>query len=221
MLQCVGGGRGTRCNHRDAAAAGPICALRGRMLVHLLPITAAACALLPASTQRTVLTRRGALLGAGALVTAAPASTLALGKTDLIEDLTSGMRAELQTRFSAGPSKTVLVTGAKTKAGFDAAKRAASDGARVIVTAESQAQADELAAQLRESTGAQTVFSMQLSLTNRDSLLTLPARLAKTLGASKPIDCLMDNAGILPVVDPTSESDPFNTAATLFYCKTS
>ena len=57
------------------------------------------------------------------MATATPISVLAVEKDELIEGLTSGMRAELQTRFSSGPAKTVLVTGASTSAGFDAAKK--------------------------------------------------------------------------------------------------
>jgi NADPH:quinone reductase-like Zn-dependent oxidoreductase len=197
------------------------------MLHHLLPIVAA-CVLRQASMSgEAVLTRRGLvkeLLGTGVLAVAVPTPVLASGDAEgaLSEamGMIDGMRVEVQQRFAAGPSKTVMVTGASTSAGFNAAKRIAIDGARVIVTAETQAGADELAERLREITGAKTVFSMQLNLGDRQSVMSSPARLAKALGASKPIDCLLDNTGILPIPDPTSQN-LFDTPATLFYCKTS
>ena len=188
------------------------------MLLLLLPI-AAVCALRQAST---VMTRRGAVLGAGALAMAAPTPVLAKGEKVMPEvmGMLGGMRVEIQERFAAGPSTTVMVTGASTSAGFDAAKKIASKGARVIVTAETQSGADELAEKLRETTGASTVFSMQLDLDNKESVMASPARLAKALGASKPIDCLLDNVGILPIPDPSGQN-LFDASATLFYCKTS
>jgi hypothetical protein len=192
-----------------------------RILVHLLPI-AGAYALHQASTPHAGLTRRAALLGAGALAAAVPTSVLAGDEAALGEfmGLIDGMRTEAQERFVTGPSRTVMVTGASTSAGFEAAKKVATGGARVIVTAGTEAQADELAAQLRETTGSKTVFSMQLNLADKQSVKSSPARLAKALGISKPIDCMLENDGILPIPDPTGKS-LFDPEATLFYCRTS
>ena len=98
------------------------------MLLHLLPVVAA-CALNQASTPRTVLTRRGALLGAGAPYLAAVAAPMPVLASSAVEDKAvgevmrsiDGMRVEVAERFAAGPLKTVMVTGASTEVGFDAA----------------------------------------------------------------------------------------------------
>jgi NAD(P)-dependent dehydrogenase (short-subunit alcohol dehydrogenase family) len=97
-----------------------------------------------------------------------------------------------QTDSSAEESKeplapTVLITGANRGLGLELARQYSAAGWQVIGTARSPAEADEL-----QQTGVQV---LQLDVTNQESV----DRLANEL-RNRPIDMLINNAGILPMM---------------------
>ena len=100
--------------------------------------------------------------------------------------------AEQDSVDSTGP--TVLITGANRGIGLEFARQYSADGWRVIGTARRPDAAEELA-----STGAQI---LQLDVTDQASV----DRLALDL-ADQPIDVLINNAGIQPLMWTLAEVD--------------
>jgi len=82
-------------------------------------------------------------------------------------------------------SKTILITGAGTGIGRDAAWALAARGHRVFATTESQDQADRLQAECADRGNGVTVFKLDI---------TDPADRAQVL--SLPLDVLINNAGV-------------------------
>lgn len=93
-----------------------------------------------------------------------------------------------------GAEKTVLITGANRGLGLEFAKQYAADGWHVIGTARTPAEADELK--------ALDVEVMQLDVADPDSI----SRLARELG-DRPLDLLINNAGIFPRASTLAEVD--------------
>ncbi len=91
-------------------------------------------------------------------------------------------------------SRVVLVTGANRGIGLELARQYSAAGWRVIGTARRPDAADELAA-----TGAEVV---QLDVTDQDSV----DRLARDL-AGEPLDILINNAGIQPLMWELADVD--------------
>lgn len=89
--------------------------------------------------------------------------------------------------------KTIIVTGANTGIGFEAAKVLAAKGARVLLACRSQAKADAAIAQIRNAApGADLAF---LPLDQAD---LASVRAAADLAAREPrIDVLLNNAGVM------------------------
>jgi len=91
-------------------------------------------------------------------------------------------------------AKTVLITGANRGLGLEFAKQYAAAGWHVIGTARTPSEADELK--------ALDVDVRQLDVADSESI----ARLARDLG-DRPIDLLINNAGIFPRVSTLEEVD--------------
>lgn len=89
---------------------------------------------------------------------------------------------------------TVLITGANRGIGLELARQYAAAGWQVIGTARNPDSADEL-----KATGADV---MQLDVTDANSVSRLAAELGK-----RPIDLLINNAGILPYNEKLAEVD--------------
>ncbi len=103
---------------------------------------------------------------------------------------------------SDGDGKVVLITGANRGLGLEFARQYASDGWTVIGTARSPAKANDLKAIAADT--------LQLDVTDRDSI----AALAKAL-EGRPIDMLINNAGIFPRVGAIEKVDADDYARTL------
>ncbi len=105
-----------------------------------------------------------------------------------------GCLAEPETGDASGASSTVLITGANRGIGLELARQYAADSWQVIGTARKPEEADAL----RES-GAKV---MQLDVTDQASV----EQLAADLG-DRPIDVLINNAGILPRMRALADVD--------------
>ena len=93
---------------------------------------------------------------------------------------------------SATDAPTVLITGANRGLGLEFARQYAADGWNVIGTARSPGKADEL--------NALSLEVVQLDVANPSSVDALAESLA-----GRPIDLLINNAGIFPRVDKIEE----------------
>ncbi len=93
---------------------------------------------------------------------------------------------------SAAKASTVLITGANRGLGLEFARQYAADGWQVIGTARSPERADEL--------NALDVEVLQLDVTNQASVDALAGALA-----NRPLDMLINNAGIFPRVRKLEE----------------
>ena len=95
---------------------------------------------------------------------------------------------------SPDSKQTVLITGANRGIGLEFARQYAADGWHVIGTAREPAQATEL-----RDTGAEV---LQLDVTDQQSV----ERLSRDLG-DRPVDLLINNAGILPRAATIAETN--------------
>jgi len=102
---------------------------------------------------------------------------------------------------NGGAPKTVVLTGGNSGIGFEAAKRLASQGHRVVLPCRRMDKAEEAAARIREATagGGGTVVPAECDLTNLASVRSFAEALPSLLlgaGATTTIDRLCLNAGI-------------------------
>mmetsp|Transcript_23323 Transcript_23323/g.74718 ORF Transcript_23323/g.74718 Transcript_23323/m.74718 type:complete len:386 (+) Transcript_23323:1-1158(+) len=106
---------------------------------------------------------------------------------------------------------TVLITGANTGLGLESAKRLAAGGANVVVTARTQAKAEDAARKVSaEASEAQRVTAVSLDLADLRSVRTLPTRLDAALGAKEAaIDVLLNNAGVMAIPQHLVTADGF------------
>jgi NAD(P)-dependent dehydrogenase (short-subunit alcohol dehydrogenase family) len=117
--------------------------------------------------------------------------------------------------LSDNTHRTALVTGASSGLGFEAAAQLAEAGyERVIITARTDAKADEAQAHLRSRTGGDPFETLTIDLDDHGSIAAAVETLA-ALGGK--IDLLLLNAGIAPTkgVTRTAEGIEAIVAATL------
>lgn len=110
--------------------------------------------------------------------------------------------AEHHEESSADRTPTVLVTGANRGLGLEFSRQYSEAGWSVIGTARSPERADEL--------NGLDVEVLQLDVTDRDSI----AALVESLDG-RPIDLLINNAGIFPVVNRLEDIDADDYTRTL------
>ncbi len=90
--------------------------------------------------------------------------------------------------------KTVVITGANTGIGLEAAREMARRGARVIMTARSEAKGRAAVASVKDSTGSETV---ELVVFDLASLESVRAGAADIQRRTDRIDVLVNNAGLV------------------------
>ncbi len=90
--------------------------------------------------------------------------------------------------------KNTIVTGGASGIGVETVRALASAGARVVLAARSQAQADEVAADVRSTTGSGKVEVGMLDLA---SLASVRGFVADYLAKSRPLHILINNAGVM------------------------
>ena len=114
----------------------------------------------------------------------------------------SSVQADLHEGESADSKPTVLITGANRGLGLEFARQYAEAGWSVIGTARRPQQADDL--------NALDVEVQQLDVTDKDSIAALAAALE-----DRPIDLLINNAGIFPMARTLESIDAYDYAQTL------
>ena len=90
--------------------------------------------------------------------------------------------------------KDAIVTGGASGIGVETVRALASAGARVVLAARNQAQADEVAADIRSTTGSGNVEVGMLDLA---SFASVRAFVADYLAKSRPLHILINNAGVM------------------------
>ena len=166
----------------------------------------------PAQPVGRLLTPRGAVLG-----NVAPISMVSGRREAIVRG--AGMAAALaaagtpMASFAATPDvytpaagsldgQTILITGANTGLGLESAKRLYAGGARVILTARSQAKADAAAAAVAGPGASDRAIGLTLDLADLSSVRSFPDRLKGAI-RDDGIDCLMNNAGArCPAAEP-------------------
>lgn len=101
--------------------------------------------------------------------------------------------------------RTVLITGANTGLGLESAARLAAAGADVVVTARTDAKAQQAVDEIERRTGRR-VAGVSLDLADLESVKTLPTRLPKSVSK---IDVLMENAGVMAIPERLTTKDGF------------
>jgi NAD(P)-dependent dehydrogenase (short-subunit alcohol dehydrogenase family) len=89
--------------------------------------------------------------------------------------------------------KTVVITGANTGLGYEAARALSMRGARVIIACRSRQKSEAAIARIKKQNGPVDVSFVQLDLGDLSSV----RRCAKQLQAEEKIDVLINNAGIM------------------------
>jgi len=142
------------------------------------------------SSPHTHLSSRRSVLG-GAAAASGAAAALALLPTSPAFAASSGVY-----KPAAGSLEgtTIFITGANTGLGLESAKRLAAAGGSVVVSARTQAKAEQAAKEV----GGKTI-GIELDLADLRSVKSLPARLEAALGGTPTIDVLMNNAGVMAV----------------------
>jgi NAD(P)-dependent dehydrogenase (short-subunit alcohol dehydrogenase family) len=90
--------------------------------------------------------------------------------------------------------KDAIVTGGASGIGVETVRALASAGARVVLAARNQAQANDVAADVRATTGSDKVEVGMLDLA---SLASVRAFVADYLAQSRPLHILINNAGVM------------------------
>ena len=147
------------------------------------------------SSPHTHLSSRRSVLG-GAAAASGAAAALALLQTSPAFAASSGVY-----KPAAGSLEgtTIFITGANTGLGLESAKRLAAAGGSVVVSARTQAKAEQAAKEV----GGKTI-GIELDLADLRSVKSLPARLEAALGGTPTIDVLMNNAGVMAVRERVS-----------------
>jgi hypothetical protein len=147
------------------------------------------------SSPHTHLSSRRSVLG-GAAAASGAAAALALLPTSPAFAASSGVY-----KPAAGSLEgtTIFITGANTGLGLESAKRLAAAGGSVVVSARTQAKAEQAAKEV----GGKTI-GIELDLADLRSVKSLPARLEAALGGTPTIDVLMNNAGVMAVRERVS-----------------
>jgi NAD(P)-dependent dehydrogenase (short-subunit alcohol dehydrogenase family) len=104
-------------------------------------------------------------------------------------------------------SKRILITGANSGLGLESAKRLAQAGARLVITARTQAKVDAAVAEVKAIRPTADVVGLVLDLASLDSIRSFPAKYDEDVGA--PLDVLLANAGVMAIPERRTTSDGF------------
>ena len=103
--------------------------------------------------------------------------------------------------------KTVVITGGNTGLGLESGKRLAAAGAEVVLTTRTLSKGEQAVADVRKYLADQgmdaksvRVHALTLDLADFESVKKFPAAL-KTLLGKRPVDVLMNNAGVMSIQD--------------------
>lgn len=103
-------------------------------------------------------------------------------------------------------NQVMVITGGTAGLGLESAKRLAAGGATVILTSRTAAKG-QAAVQAVNDYLAQAgidnknVFAVTLDLDDLSNVESFPKRLSETVGLTKPINVLMNNAGVMAIPD--------------------
>ncbi|AUX10855.1 short-chain dehydrogenase/reductase SDR [Halalkaliarchaeum desulfuricum] len=98
--------------------------------------------------------------------------------------------------------RRIVITGANSGIGFEAASVLAREGARVVMACRSLDRGEAAAEEIREAAGDVDLAVRRLDLADLESVRSFPNRLAPD---DRPIDVLVNNAGIMGI--PRHETD--------------
>lgn len=168
-----------------------------------------------ASGDRPLLLGRRTMLGSG--TAAATAVALGWSTPSVAAAAPAGYDVpsnDVVYRPAAGSlvGKTVLITGANTGLGLESAKRLLAAGARVVVTARTQAKVDATVAKLQgaEAAGGGKATGAVLDLASLASVKSFPARLETATGSKNvALDVLLNNAGVMAIPERLPTDDGF------------
>lgn len=105
---------------------------------------------------------------------------------------------------------TILVTGSNTGLGLESAKRLASAGANLIVTARSLAKVDYAVREVAAVAAPEAkVIGAELDLASLSSVKSLLLRLRAVMGSDAAIDVLLNNAGVMAIPERLETSEGF------------
>ncbi|MEU8633103.1 oxidoreductase [Amycolatopsis sp. NPDC048633] len=102
--------------------------------------------------------------------------------------------------------KRALVTGATGGIGFETAVALAGAGAEVVVAGRAKTKVDHAVAAVREAVGTAKVAGLVLDLA---SLASIESAAADLLAAGRPLDLLVNNAGVMAVPERRETADGF------------
>jgi NAD(P)-dependent dehydrogenase (short-subunit alcohol dehydrogenase family) len=110
----------------------------------------------------------------------------------------SGDEVDMKRRFTEDDvpdqsGSTVVITGANTGLGYEAARALSAQGARVLIACRSQQKANDAIARIEEQNGLVDVSYVQLDLGDLSSV----RHCAEQLQSEERIDVLINNAGIM------------------------
>lgn len=166
-----------------------------------------------------VLTRRAALAVTPALALAAATPSTRTASAATLPLAPDPVKAPASTPPYEPPAgslrgQTMLITGANTGLGLESAKRLAAAGARVVVTARTQAKADGAVDRVRaycaeRNVEAPELIGLALDLSSLKSVSSLPERLRAAAGQGVHLEVLMNNAGVMAVPERAETADGF------------
>jgi len=104
--------------------------------------------------------------------------------------------------------RIVVITGGNTGLGLESAKRLASAGATVVLTARSDDKGRLAEAAVRAFSGNNDVHYLQLDLADMESIRSFPRRYAEQPFGDR-IDVLMNNAGVMAIPERLQTKDGF------------
>ncbi|MDO1558436.1 SDR family oxidoreductase [Brevundimonas sp. 2R-24] len=115
------------------------------------------------------------------------------------------------TRFTAAdvPDQTgrlIVITGANSGVGFEAARVLAAKGAEVVIAARNARKAEEAITRIRKEAPGSKLRFEELDLSRQASVRAMAARL---LGQGRPIDVLINNAGVMALPTRQVSEDGF------------
>eukprot|EP00747_Dinoflagellata_sp_TGD_P206784 gnl/TRDRNA2_/TRDRNA2_80443_c0_seq1.p1 gnl/TRDRNA2_/TRDRNA2_80443_c0~~gnl/TRDRNA2_/TRDRNA2_80443_c0_seq1.p1 ORF type:complete len:505 (+),score=92.52 gnl/TRDRNA2_/TRDRNA2_80443_c0_seq1:75-1589(+) len=104
--------------------------------------------------------------------------------------------------------QTILITGANSGLGLESAKRLGQAGAKLVITARTQAKADEALAQVKAVAPKAEAVALVLDLGSLESIKSFPDRYKSALD-NRPIDVLLENAGVMAIPQKLTTVDGF------------